>query len=315
MRLSRRHALLFPFSLMLVAQRLEAASTGIPGELLREEHIKFQFAIFYPVAPKSDPVATVKTASQQWHDLAWSVHAPFKPTTLTVTAVINTQVKVKAEPPGPEVLAQSGYGLDDAQKQAMQGAKHVLFLNFNHPARLALDGLRTANALAEQVARSTDGILWDPTTREAFSADAWHERRVEGWDEDMPEAAKQIAVFGTRRDGRVRAVTAGMAKFGVPDLVVDSYPPAMHGQVRRMLGLIAQALAEGAAVGKRGEMVLDVAGIRHSRVRQRARAGGVAAVTLLVGLGERADLLNRTVEIAHPDGLEVILDSLLVKTP
>lgn len=39
------------------------------------------------------------------------------------------------------------------------------------------------------------------------------------------------------------------------------------------------------------------------------------AITLLVGLGERADILNRTVEITHDAGLDALFGALMAKSP
>ena len=62
--------------------------------------------------------------------------------------------------PDIESLNYFGRGLSQAQMLALQGARQALILDFTHPKQHTVDALRTAVALAGQIATRTGGLLW-----------------------------------------------------------------------------------------------------------------------------------------------------------
>lgn len=151
--------------------------------------------------------------------------------------------------------------------------------------------------------RIKDGILWDETTREICSADAWDERRLVSWTEEIPDISRHIVIHAYQKDAGVRAITLGMHKFNLPDVVVDGFPWSLNRTIGHMINLLAQALAEGAEIGEGGQFDLDLRAIRNAPVRERqfetlkANAAGVAHLSLAEGVWEEGDPENRLVEI------------------
>jgi uncharacterized protein YegJ (DUF2314 family) len=100
-----------------------------------------------------------------------------------------------------------------------------------------------------------------------------------------------------------------MAKFGMPDLVIQNFGWSFQRNVVHLINLCAQAMAEGQSVGNGGEMTLRLASIRNAAVRdpQLAALGGKAkaevALSLRQGTREEGDPDNRLIEIRfdrHP---------------
>jgi len=64
--------------------------------------------------------------------------------------------------------------------------------------------------------------VWDEETREIFSPDAWHEKRLKSWSGDVPDTSSQTVIHIYKNDELDRAITLGMTKMGLPDVVFDS---------------------------------------------------------------------------------------------
>ena len=117
-------------------------------------------------------------------------------------------------------------------------------------------------------------------------------------------------VSHTYRSGEyLRAVTLGMTKFGLPDLVVESFAASNTRGVGILLNLTAQVLAEGAEL-REGELALRLAAIKHQGVRAaqqaslKGHAKGEVVLRLREGQAEDGDPANRLLEIVfdHYEG-------------
>ena len=140
-----------------------------------------------------------------------------------------------------------------------------------------------------------------------FALDAWDERRLEQWPEDaVPDISAHIVIHSYRDGDHLRAVTLGMVKFGLPDLVVESFASSNNRSVGHLLNLTAQALAEGAAP-RGGILTVRLADIRHTVIRttQQAALGPHAKSEVVLRLREgrhdEGDPANRLVEIGFDE--------------
>src|SRR4029450_11707857 len=99
------------------------------------------------------------------------------------------------------------------------------------------------------------------------------------------------------------AITLGMQKFGLPDVVVDGFPWSLNGNIGYVVNLFAQALAEGAEINKPGDFALDLRAMRTPDVRKpqlaslKKGATTIARLKLLKGISEEGDPPNRLIEI------------------
>ena len=124
--------------------------------------------------------------------------------------------------PDLEWIQRFGHGVTQQQAEDLQKNGKVLVLTFAHPKEHVFDGLFNAVKLAHSLAQFTDGVIWDDATSEMFSTTAWEERRFKGWDAGVPDVSMQTTIHAYKKDEYVRAITLGMTKFGLPDLVIGS---------------------------------------------------------------------------------------------
>lgn len=206
--------------------------------------------------------------------------------------------------PSVEQLAYIGRGLNTTQAQTAASSKGVMILAWKLDRDPQFARLRDAQKFALDVAQKNSGFVWDETTRQLYSVDAWQKARVDGWDGDLPDMRHDITIHYYETDtGQHRAITLGMVKFGLPDIVVADVRPSAAGPMTTLMDAAAQILVEGAQVGATGELQIDLQAIHHSGVRgafiaaagKTATVGGV--VTLLPARPQKGDPDNRLVEM------------------
>ena len=176
-------------------------------------------------------------------------------TGMAVAAQVLTNVKEAYAPPGLDVLQRFGRGISRRQAEAVQGCKSVLLLDFAYSRQHAWDGMRVALEFASTLARSTGGLLWDEETREMFTPDEWDKRRIADWTEKVPDISKHTVIHAYNTGEYVRAITLGMAKFGLPDIVIDNFSWSLNRNMGHVVNLFGQAIAEGAIVKKDGSSI------------------------------------------------------------
>jgi uncharacterized protein YegJ (DUF2314 family) len=272
---------------------------------MRDE-ISFQFAIYYLPVPTNDPIATLDTLLAEGFRSVQKV-AKLEAGTegVCLASQLSTNVQQSYSPPNLDSLKYFGRGLSREQALALQSSQQALMLNFGYSKQHVWEGMRLALKLARVLAEQTGGILWDEATREAFSPNAWETNRLATWDADVPDISKHTAMHAYRKEeeGFVRAITLGMAKFGLPDLVIEDFSWSEQRNVGHLINLFGQALAEGATITKPGEFDLDIRAIKNFRVRDpqitslASNATAKGFLSLQQGGWEEGDPRNRLVEI------------------
>jgi len=115
--------------------------------------------------------------------------------------------------------------------------------------------------------------------------------------------SRHITIHAYKKDAYVRAVTLGMAKFGLPDMVIDRFSWSLQGQMGNLINLCCQAFAEGTQLQHRGEFRLDLRTVRNSSVRKAhaeslsEHSTGAVDLMLRTGIWEEGDPRNRLIEI------------------
>lgn len=266
--------------------------------------IRYQFAIYYLGSPPRSPMSVLQSRlklTEQPPKLVASI--PDRPAVPLVQATLNTDVQKTYAPPSPDALQRFGRGLTRDQALAMRSSQQALILDFAHPQSSSLSAYRSSLQLTEQIARDTDGLLWDEETREVFSPDEWHKRRLDGWDGGIPDLQQHTVIHAYKGDKLVRAITLGMAKFGLPDVVVSDFSWSSNRPMGNLISLFSQAMLEGGSIGAQGFYDLDVRSIRHASVRKsqldalKPKSVFVAKLVLVKGTPEAGDPHNRLVEI------------------
>jgi uncharacterized protein YegJ (DUF2314 family) len=306
-----------PFVLWRLAGHQEPpaeAASAPPGPAMGAA-ASFELAVYLPARPPRDARVTVDT-------LLAGEFAALRRVATPPDGVQEPQVLVRMErdlanhytPPGADAVRRFGRGLTDAQQAGLQQATQAMVLEFAIPRAQVFTAGRLACVLAGRLAHATDGVVWDDQTHEVFSAAAWNERRLASWTEPLPDVSQQIVVHSYRDDEFVRSITLGMAKFALPDLVIEQSPWSSNDEVGHLLHLAAQRLAEGGSVEAGGALRLRLAEIANTSVRERqtkviAEAGGTGSAVLVLRTAElqAGDAPNRLLAVTfeHNQGVDV----------
>jgi uncharacterized protein YegJ (DUF2314 family) len=275
---------------------------------LNAGRIAFQFAIYYLPKPAKDPLAELRSALNRYSTFTLTEKISEQEKAPVIAARIETDPAKNYAPPGADALSHFGRGLAPEQAAALARTQSALILDFGYPREHVWTAYRRALELTVELARATRGLPWDESTREVFSPGEWTARRLTEWTESFPDIKRHTTIHTYQTTEFLRAVTLGMQKFGLPDIVVDEFPRSLNSNVGHTINLFAQTLAEGAVIQKAGEFDLDFRAIRNARVRSlytdslKANATGVARLSLKEGEWEDGDPENRLIEITFERG-------------
>jgi uncharacterized protein YegJ (DUF2314 family) len=279
-----------------------------PGDLMKQR-ISLQYAVYYLPKPTKDPLAEIDRLLKDQFQALRRVEKIDDTAHGRVLAVrIETDLKNAYSPPDMDSLKYFGRGISREEATALQATEQAVILDFAHAKADVWKGLREATELSSLLAKSTGGLLWDEATREVFSSDVWHQRRIADWTEEIPEVSKHTVIHAYQKDEYVRAITLGMEKFGLPDVVVENFSWSTQREMGNLLNLFAQTIAEGAVAQKAGEFDLEIKTIKNAKVRDaqlaslKPKATGVALLSLKKGKWEEGDPSNRLIELAFDRG-------------
>jgi hypothetical protein len=294
------------FLCLLIACAPDGARTAFPSGPALQGPIRFEFALFYPDAPREEPQAALDALlASEFSGITRVDKLPDRDDRRLLSATWVTDGSYAA--PDVEGLSYFGRGLSDAQAQALQRTKTVLLLDFRHDKKHVWSGGRDALRLTGALARRTGGLIWDNESREMFTPEAWDEKRITTWTGTggPPDLRSQFTVhiYREQKDGLHREVSLGLAKFGLPDFVVEDVSGSVTASMVGMINVLVQSLAEGAEVGNNGEIDIDVQGLRIAAMREekvasfKSDATGKARLRLIQGVPEEGDPENRLAEI------------------
>lgn len=292
------------------AQGAAKAVPGAPvpaGSPQQTGPVHFQFAIYYAKAPTTDPMAALRSRLAKLSGgpkLLAAAPTPASATEPVVFANWNTTTVLKEyRAPGMDMLQRFGRGISREQAEALQTADKALILDFAHPARQSSAAMQKALQITLQVARDTNGLLWDEETREVFSPDEWQKRRLDTWAGGVPDMSQHTTIHAYRSGDLVRAITLGMSKFGLPDVVVSDFSWSSNRPMGNLVNMFSQAMAEGATLAQPGQYDLDLRALKHAEARDpllkhlKPNAAAVARLSLVNGTWESGDPQNRLYEI------------------
>ncbi len=252
-----------------------------------------------------DPSAVLRDAlAYKYTTLKAVDEIPSTPREMLVHTHLEKHAQREYPPPDLESLRYSGRGLGPEQARALQNSDKAFVLTFAHPKENAWTALHTANTLVEEIARKTGGLIWDKETRQIFSPDAWHKERLASWIAAVPKISTQTVIHTYPTGEYVRTITLGMAKVGLPDVVVQEVPTSADNQAANLINLFCQSMAEGAALKRSGKFNLDMHAIKDSSARDfelkslKANATGMACLSLKPGKWEEGDPKNRLIELS-----------------
>lgn len=298
-----------PTGVALVPTSVRAAAPAAVAEYapagpMQTAFIRYEFAVYYADAPAKPPLDALRAALRAVPGTSALVPKIDElPKTAQMMAIFSTQAQQEYAPPAPALIQRFGRGLSREQAVGLQGANQVLVLDFAHPRNGSMARYRSSLLVAERVARDTGGLLWDEETREIFTPDEWRKRRVDTWQGDLPDIRHQFIIHAYRSEHAARAISLGMAKFGLPDVVVVDFPWSANAQLAWVLTGLSQALIEGQPMGAQGRFDLDFRRLRHAALKRTlledVQPGSSATAPLLAvkGTPEEGDPENRLIEL------------------
>jgi uncharacterized protein YegJ (DUF2314 family) len=280
----------------------------VPIGSLMVEGITFEFAIL--PKPTNEPLTELKRIlTEKTFDFRLADKIDEQNKEPTILARMENDPQNNYAPPSLSSLQYFGRGLTRQQADELQTTESVFLLNFSYTNDRVWDGMRSALELTEMLARSTGGLIWDEATREVFTPEVWHQKRIAEWAEDVPEVAKHTVIHAYKKDDFVRAITLGMSKFGLPDVVIENFSWSLNRNMGHIANMFAQTIAEGAVLTKPGEFDLDFRSIKNAQVREpqvstlKPNATGIALLSVKKGTWEDGDPMNRLIELTFNRGL------------
>lgn len=309
------------------AKEMPGASTAplTPAGDPVAEQIEYEFAIYYLTPPTGDPLAELKSLLASKYPLftfreatppedsqPQEVRVPGAPvvpagTEPTVTCRVERDVPNEYTPPDGDHLSRFGHGLSEAQIEQLGESKEALILRFSYRKKHVWEGLRAAQELMAELAIASGGLIWDESTRQVFAVAPWKERLAE-WTDGVPDVSHHTVIHAYKSDDYLRAITLGLEKFGLPDVVVEGFSSSQARNTGHLINLFAQVLAEGGTIREAGQFDLDIKTIRNPQVREEhlttlhENATGLALLTLRKGTWEEGDPENRLIELTFDRG-------------
>jgi hypothetical protein len=287
-----------------------APKEATPKSSAMADSMSFRYAVY--LAPRRatrnvDPLGVLAEVLKKFPGVKTVDEIPEHPQAALIHAYLEKNVKEKYAPPDIRSLRYFGRGLTPDQVRDLQGSNQAFILNFGHPKEYVWTGWRTANAIMDELIQETGGLAWDEETREVFSPEAWHKKRVASWIDQLPDVSDETVIHVYNGNRSVRAITLGMSKMGLPDVTMDSSGWSSDSQMENLINIFAQRLAEGEPIREPGEFKLDLRTVKNSQVREdqlkslKGNASAVACLTLKPGQREEGDPKNRLIELGSDD--------------
>jgi hypothetical protein len=172
----------------------------------------------------------------------------------------------------------SARGLSGAEKAAVRSQLRVVVLRVETPTGPKQLALRTAIAATAVIARKAGGPVWDRLLGRVEGARAFAKQAVTVPLEASTFRHDRVEVlFQPKDEGIVRVVTAGLSRWGAPEVEAARVPEAAAPRVADVVLGVAEAIANGATMGPleltrddlaraRGEAYAADAGLPESKI-------------------------------------------------
>src|SRR5262249_31199987 len=129
----------------------------------------------------------------------------------------------------------------------------------------------------------------------------WHEKRLASWTDEIPDVSGQTVIHVYPNGDFARAITLGMSKMGLPDVVVQETTWSSDNQVGNLINIFSQSIAERQTPHEGNQYRLDLHTIKNPRLREHQfkdlTGNAVACLTLADANWEEGDPKNRLVRL------------------
>lgn len=268
-------------------------------------NISYQFAIYLiPDCAKKDPAKTATTHAQTHipnFNLTTSINTSTKKPLLDINIINDAHTEYS--PPDEQSLHYFGHDISAEDGKKLQKSTTAIILNFSYPIDYVLTGMQDALSFTHKLAETCNGLIWDESTREIFSPNEWHKRRIASWGKDGPNITKHTVIHAYKNTEFIRAISLGMQKFNLPDIVINDFTWTNNDPMAHLINIVGQSLLEGNKVDDGLTLRVNLHKIRNETLKKsillslKENASAQAVIPLKPAKPEEGDPDNYLLEI------------------
>ncbi len=172
-------------------------------------------------------------------------------------------------PPSVKMIDYFGRGITDEQAEEIQTIQKVLIINVAYNNENSWDRLQSVQFYTASIAKVLRGYVWDEETKEIFSIEEYINRRFFNPKLGAPSMQLHTVIHSYPEGNYVRAITLGMAKIGLPDIVINEFSWSRSSGVANAIVAITQLLAEGNRLNENNEFNLDLSKIKNEQYKSK----------------------------------------------
>ncbi len=219
--------------------------------------------------------------------------------------------------PSDDYFTHSGPGMTPADVAALRATSVATNLVFVVPVEEVWIKAQAFETLVHAFAEATGAYIWDSATRECFTRDAWQAIRLPGAATAVPDITRHITIHFYQPEEEsplLRAVTLGMEKFALPNVVVERLRPGESQAVGTLINLVCQSLVERPFVPHPARHVVRIEDIDSEAFRQGigrfqgAHATGEITLVLTRGGRDEGDPAGPLIELGFGEAPGETLD-------
>lgn len=226
-------AILFFLHFSLMAQE------KYPAGNLAEDQILVEYIVYYTSDDYPSKAELSEYIKKNYSKIKFidSIHPPeeVKGIQLMLDEINALQIKTLLPPPDLEFLEFTSRGLNNEQKLALQKSKKAFAFDLVFESSMYAEDLQFANDLILESTTDETSFVWDSTTRECFTKEYWQENRI--FKNSNIDASKHVTIHFYQEEVYCRAITLGMSKFGLPDIVMENLSCSTSGPLASLINL------------------------------------------------------------------------------
>lgn len=163
-------------------------------------------------------------------------------------------------------LSYFGRGMSDQEREQVQAYSSAVLFDFMFPASSRDNSLIDISQIILDIASENDGYIWDSETRELFSPSEWKIYRINSWKGNVPNVKLHTVIHAYQEGEGFRAITLGMAKFGLPDLVISDFEWNDSRSISSLINLTTQHIVEQGL--DKTKLQLDIEKLKDSSFKE-----------------------------------------------
>lgn len=270
---------------------------------LRARFGMYGVVFYYTPDPLTPPEETARTlAAEHLPEFTFTTNARVEGEGSLLA--FREEVAPLKEFPVPEssYFQHAGRGLSPKDIEAIQATSRATVLTLIIPRERIWPAARSFTEFVHAFAVKTGAFIWDSATRECFSVAEWRERRLDTWPaEDLvPNLSAHFTIHLYRAEDdspRNRAITLGMEKFALPDIVIERLIRSNGRNAGNLINLVSQSLAENPTILDGSRHIVRIDDLKHKGARDSQKESLFDGATEQITLG----LVEATPREGDPD--------------